>query len=90
MQLIERIKKVIFNKTQEKLFAFYQKPVISIEKIEEKDEDIKINGDEMEEYLSLYRAYSKAERKTKQHKYYKKLIEAFDDEFKQVFKNVAS
>jgi hypothetical protein len=38
LQQFHRIKKIIFNKTQDRLFSFYQRPVISLEKAQiEKD-----------------------------------------------------
>lgn len=90
LQQFHKIREVIFNKTQEKLFSFYQKPVICLEDVESKSctKKRRVKFDfEGEDYFPLYEAYIKARRKQDNHKYYKKLIEGVDQDFKKVFDN---
>jgi hypothetical protein len=88
LQQFHKIKKIIFNKTQERLFSFYQRPVISLEKVTKEEEKRLKRSTEDDEYFSLYEAYLKAKAKGNKHKYYKKLIDNVDEEIINVFNNV--
>jgi hypothetical protein len=89
LQQFHRLKKVIFTKTQKKLFLLHSKPLISENKKIFNDEDGRksmIEGSD--ENKIIYENYLKAKKKEGSNKIYKRLLKNLDENLKKIFENI--
>jgi hypothetical protein len=87
LQKFHRLKKILFNKKQEDLFSFTNKPTISEKNTLKRKMTLfqKINDNSEEDYLSLFNSFIVAKEKQSYNKTYKRLIDNMDEDVKCIF-----
>ena len=94
LQQFNRMKNVIFTKSQENLFLQHSKPLISYnpnERIARGSESLKENIKEStltDDNYNIYKNYVKAKRKEATNKTYKRLLKNMDENLREIFENV--
>lgn len=86
LQQVHRLKNILFNKTQKKLFLLHNRPLISQNKKKVKPKN-EINNifEAMDESELIYESYLKAKKKQGSNKFYKRLLQEIDENLKRIF-----
>lgn len=88
LQQFHKLKNVIFSKTQKKIFLLHSKPLICLNNKNKNYETKKSLIEGSNENKLNYDNYIKARKKEGSNKIYKRLLNNFDENLKNIFENI--